>query len=150
MRWENISFERATWTIPAEVFKTGKTVTIALTDQAVAILNRRKQTAKTEFVFPSRSETGHMIDVRKHWTRLLKTANLEGVRMHDLRRTTGSWMAAGGTSLLVISKALGHSGTAATGVYARMNLDPIRIALTNAADAIQAAAARPPENSEKN
>lgn len=139
MKWENISFERATWTIPAEIFKTGKAVTIALTDQAMAILNRRKQTAKTEFVFPSRSETGHMIDVRKHWTRLLKTANLEGVRMHDLRRTAGSWMAAGGTSLHIIGKALGHSGTAATSIYARLDLDPVRLAISNAADAIQAA-----------
>ena len=51
------------------------------------------------------------------------------MRVHDLRRTLGSWMAAAGASLPLIGKALNHSSVSTTAVYARLQLDPVRVAL---------------------
>jgi integrase len=140
MRWDDVKLDRATWTIPGTEHKNRKSVVIALTDQALAILRRRKEISKSEFVFPGRRHGKPLVNLAKPWQRLLTAAGLEGVRMHDLRRTAGSWMAAGGASLHVIGKALGHSSTAATSIYARLDLDPVRAAITGAAAAIEAAA----------
>ena len=48
-------------------------------------------------------------------------------------------MAATGASLPIVGKALGHRSTAATAVDARLDLDPVKLALDKAAKAIQTA-----------
>ena len=61
--------------------------------------------------------------------------------MHDLRRTLGSWQASAGVSLGIIGKSLGHAhGSRATNVYARLDLEPVRTAVTAATSAILEAA----------
>jgi len=54
---------------------------------------------------------------------------IEDVRLHDLRRTVGSWIAQRGNSLHLIGKILNHSDTATTAVYARFGQDQVRAAL---------------------
>lgn len=143
MEWSEVNLLRAEWVIPGDKFKTGKETTVPLVPQAVSILERRKAIAKPgEFVFPGRRRGQHISDITKPWKELLTTAGLEGIRMHDLRRTAGSWMAAGGTSLHLIGKALGHRTTEATAIYARVDLSPVRTALSGAAAAIEAAATK--------
>ncbi len=51
-------------------------------------------------------------------------ARLDDIRIHDLRRTMGSWQARTGASLAIIGKSLGHKSQQATAVYARLDLDP--------------------------
>jgi len=58
------------------------------------------------------------------------------VRLHDLRRTLGSWAAMTGATTGIIGKALGHKSTQATAIYARLDLDPVRAAITTATAAI--------------
>ena len=58
------------------------------------------------------------------------------VRLHDLRRTLGSWQAAQGATAFVIGKSLGHKSQAATSVYARLDLDPVRNSVQSATDAM--------------
>ncbi|MBY0378265.1 MAG: tyrosine-type recombinase/integrase [Gammaproteobacteria bacterium] len=43
------------------------------------------------------------------------------LRIHDLRRTLGSWQAMNGSSLSIIGKSLGHKSLAATAVYAHLS-----------------------------
>ena len=66
--------------------------------------------------------------------RLLQLAKQEAaeddtLRLHDLRRTVGSWLAAGGASLPLIGKVLNHSNASTTQVYARLAEDATRAAL---------------------
>ena len=70
---------------------------------------------------------------------LLPEPLIPDLRIHDLRRTLGSWMAMNGTSLLVIGKGLNHRSSAATEIYARLSVDPVRDAMDGAAEAIQGA-----------
>lgn len=62
------------------------------------------------------------------------------LRIHDLRRTLGSWQAMTGASLAIIGKSLNHKSQQATAIYARLDLDPIRQSLTTATNAMLEAA----------
>jgi integrase len=70
-------------------------------------------------------------------------APLHDLRIHDLRRTLGSWQAVQGASLPIIGKSLGHKTATATQIYARLNLDPIRQSMQAAAAALLAQAHSP-------
>ena len=66
------------------------------------------------------------------WKTLLKNADLRDVRLHDLRRTLGSYQTIGGTSLTIVGKTLGHKSHDATQIYAKLNLDPVRDSMEKA------------------
>jgi len=136
MRWEDVNLERATWTIPDT--KSGNPVTLALATKAVEVLKRRKRAAKPpkEWVFPSHGVTGHLVEPKAAWANILKAAGIKDLRIHDLRRTLGSWQAAAGASLTIIGKSLGHKSTASTKIYARLHLDPVRASVQSAATAL--------------
>jgi integrase len=96
------------------------------------------------YVFPGgkKNQAGHLVSPKTAWERLCKRAGFDNLRMHDLRRTLGSYQAAGGASLTVIGKSLGHRSTASTAVYARLNLDPVRDSVNTAVAAMLAAASK--------
>lgn len=144
MRWQEISWDRATWTIPAEQAKSGETMDVALSPVVLRILENRKATSTGEWVFPGRGRTGHLVEPKSAWKRILKRAGLQDLRLHDLRRTLGSWQAATGASLPIIGKTLGHKSLSATQIYARLNLDPVRAAVNIATDAMLLAAGLKP------
>ena len=64
------------------------------------------------------------------------------MRIHDLRRTLGSWQTALGASGFVVGKSLGHKSIQSTAVYARLNLDPVRESVNAATEAMFKAAKR--------
>jgi integrase len=68
--------------------------------------------------------------------RILKEAGIADLRIHDLRRTLGSWQAATGANSYIIGKSLGHRSQQSTAVYARLNLDPVRDSVNKATDAM--------------
>lgn len=141
MRWEQVSLARKVWHIPKT--KNGAAQDVPLPAPAVEVLERRKKTAgDNPWVFPSpkKAKSGHLEDAGWAWTRLKNRANLPDLRMHDLRRTMGSWLAGTGASLPIIGKTLGHKSPSATAVYARLHLDPVKQAMDTATAAILAAA----------
>jgi integrase len=145
MRWEELDLAGAVWTIPAAKFKTGAEIRLPLVADAIEVLEARRAEVTGEWVFPSAtSKSGHMIDPREALARICKAAEVtEELHIHDLRRTAGSWLAAGGFSLPIIGKALGHTSQSATAIYARLGLDPVRAALeANAAAMLEVAGIR--------
>ena len=134
MRWEEVHLERATWEIP--VTKTGDRHTVPLSPEAVTILRHRKEHSVSEWVFPSHGESGHLVEPKRAWKVLLERAEIQDLRIHDLRRTLGSWQAADGASLSIIGKTLGHKNVSTTAIYARLNLDPVRQAVNSATRAM--------------
>ncbi len=144
MRWREIDFQAASWHIPDT--KNGTAHLIALAPSALALLQQRRQRVLGEFVFPARSATGHKINPQKGWQRILARAGIEDLRLHDLRRSLGSWQAATGANLAVIGKSLNHKDMKSTQVYARLNLEPVRQSVETAIDAMLAAAGLPGAN----
>lgn len=141
MRWEQINLATATWTIPET--KNGESVAVPLSPEAIRILETRRASVGGEWVFPGKGASGHLIEPKTAWKRILERAKIKDLRIHDLRRTLGSWQAATGASLLVIGKSLGHKSASATQVYARLNLDPVRASVNKATDAMLSAANGP-------
>ena len=116
---------------------------IGLTD-AIAEREKWSQAKRNEAVSVGATTLDHAI---KHAAKHAKTLGIDSeqffmrdVRLHDLRRTHGSWMAAGGASLPTIGKALGHKSVATTQIYARLNLDPVRHAVSQATSAMMQSA----------
>lgn len=128
MRWRDIDLEAGTWTIPGESSKNSSPMAVILPPEAVEILRGRKGNGSL-FVFEGAGRSGHIVEPKGAWGRILKRSGLENVRIHDLRRTLGSWMTIGGTSLSITGRALGHKTSQSTSIYARLNLDPVRTAV---------------------
>ena len=60
---------------------------------------------------------------------VLQRAGIEDLTPHDLRRSLGSRAAAGGESLVIIGKMLGHASLTSTQIYARLYLEAIKSAV---------------------
>ena len=67
---------------------------------------------------------------------IILPTGLMDIRIHDLRRTLGSWQAAMGANSFIIGKSLGHKTQNATAIYARLNLDPVKESVSKATDAM--------------
>jgi integrase len=132
MRWRDINFSTETWRI--EETKNGEAQTIHLPKQAIAILTARKLTSESPWVFEGSGTSGHLADPKKAWKRILSEAGIEDLRIHDLRRTLGSYQAATGANGYIIGKSLGHKSQQSTAIYARLNLDPVRESVNKATD----------------
>ncbi len=100
MRWDEINFTSQEWRIPKT--KNGEALTLPLIKEAIDILKKRKkeaeklelQTLQKEWVFPSQtSKSGHLEEPKKAWKRILQKANIKDLRIHDIRRTLGSYQA---------------------------------------------------------
>jgi integrase len=134
MRWEEVDFSINEWRIPDT--KNGDPVRVPLIGKALEILcDRSYLKESTPWVFPSGgSKSGHVQEPKKVWKRILERAGLTNLRIHDLRRTCGSYQAIAGTSLAIIGKSLGHKSPQSTAVYARLSNDPVRNSLEAAFD----------------
>ncbi len=161
MKWADVSLEGGFWRIPPEEAKAGETILVPLTPAVAGLLERRQEEAKERqkaaeqsetsgdnpWVFPGRpgGKKGHITEIQAAWKRICKRAGLEGLRIHDLRRSCGSWQAALGTSLHVIGKSLGHRNQATTAIYSKLDLGPVRNSLEAAEAAILLKAMRTPD-----
>jgi integrase len=126
--------------------KAGTPQTVVLVAPAVVVLQvRQVEAVDSEWVFPGRHAGRYLGEPGRAWKVLIERAGIKDLRIHDLRRTLGSWAAAGGASLQVIGKALGHHDISTTLVYSRLNLDPVRVAVDGAVQAMLAAAEKPTE-----
>jgi integrase len=131
MRWQDFNFDAGMWTVPGEVSKNGSPLTLSLSSTAIELLHERKKRvgSETAFVFPAKSRTGYMSAPKKMWGALLHDAGISDLRLHDLCRSLGSWLAMTGASLHITGTALGHKSTEATKVYARLQGDAVKSAL---------------------
>lgn len=133
MRWSNVDFKNGFIYSPDS--KNGQPIQTPLTTQSKELLESIKMTAESDWVLPSnKSASGHLEDPKRPWQDLLKRAGIENLRLHDLRRTQGSYQAITGASLNLIGASLGHKSQSATQVYARLTADPVRESMQKATD----------------
>jgi integrase len=135
MQWVDIDLRAGIWRIPET--KSGKPVVVPLVGPVMQLLEARRQVSHgSPWVFPSRGKTGHLVEPKSAWKRIIERAGLSDVRPHDLRRSLGSWMAMTGAGLPVVGKMLGHTQPTTTAIYARLSVDPVRQAAEKATDAM--------------
>ena len=136
LKWSEVDFERSV--LHLEESKTGAKL-IPLAPAAKLILAGAPTHEGTPYVFPAATGAGHYQGITKVWRAIRREAGLEDVRLHDLRHTFASFGAAGGLSLPIIGKLLGHSQAATTQRYAHLADDPVQRAATQIGDAVAAA-----------
>jgi integrase len=136
MKWTEVNLIEGTWRIP--MTKNGTPQIIPLPAPAIDLLQERRTLFdKTEvFIFPGSGLTGHLVEPKKAWAKILQRANIADLRLHDLRRTMGSWQAKTGASLVVIGKSLNQKSTQTTAIYARLDMDPVRASMNTATNAM--------------
>ncbi|MFP3120188.1 tyrosine-type recombinase/integrase [Rickettsia sp. R2] len=135
MKWEQVSFTDKQLYLPET--KNGDPHRLPLLNQAVEILQARKEQSISEWVFPSEtSSSGHLQEPKKAWKRICKKAGIENLRIHDLRRTIPSWMAMTGANQYVIGQLLNHRDPRSTAVYTRLATDTAREYMQKAVNAI--------------
>jgi integrase len=126
MRWSDLTWESQLWHIPKS--KNGEGYTVSLLPVVMEVFKRRRAEIadKGLFVFPGTGRSGHVVDVKKRWQEFRKRAGVPDLRIHDLRRTCGSYLAMSGVGLPAVAEALGHKSLASTKVYAKFDTSAVR------------------------
>ncbi len=123
LRWDHVDFENDVLRLPES--KTGAKL-VHLSAPALEVLSNLERRVGNPHVIFGAKPGAHLVNIKKPWQRIRKQADLEDVRLHDLRHSFASMAAAGGLSLPIIGALLGHSQPATTARYAHLAADPLR------------------------
>lgn len=125
MRWRDVDLDEGWWTIPKEVAKNGKSHRVPLSPLAIEILCQVQETTGSgEWVFPSRTRSGHPIMYLQKAAERVKAKSGVDFVLHDLRRTTASHIGSITSRRDIVKRILNHSeGGDVTAVYDRYTYD---------------------------
>jgi integrase len=98
--------------------KGGEPRQVALSPPAVEVLEALPRTDNPH-VFAGAFE-GTAVEPEDHWREVRKAAGLSELRMHDLRRSFGSWLGASGVAPKLIGTVLGHKTDITSRVYVQL------------------------------
>ena len=134
LKWEHIRGNRVR--LPDS--KTGAK-TIPLNGPALEVLANVKRVVGNPYVIVGTGDGTHLTDLQKPWRRIRKAAELEDVRIHDLRHTFASEAVMGGESLPMVGRILGHTQAQTTARYAHLADDPLQRASERVASSLKQA-----------
>ena len=100
--------------------KTGAKV-VYLGDPAIAVLERIDRRDGNPWVIAGRKPESHLTDLQHPWRRIRARADLDEVRIHDLRHRFASQAAMQGIPLPVVARLLGHTQVQMTLRYAHVS-----------------------------
>jgi len=123
LQWEWIDYEHRLAKLPDS--KTGQRV-LLLGEGAIALLNRLECVKGSPLVFPSSKGGTTPISIQKVWRGVRAEAQMDDLRLHDLRHNFASSAVSSGQSLYIVSKLLGHTQVQTTQRYAHLAPNPMR------------------------
>ena len=133
LRWSEVDRDR----LVLADGKTGPRI-VPLNTQARRILERRPR-GRSPFVFPSPRDPARPRSRNlPFWCRARREADIEDVRLHDLRHTHASHAVMNGVPVPVVSRLLGHSDVRTTLRYAHLGDREIEDAAERVGQAIAA------------
>ena len=110
VKWSEIDFEIATWTLPGEKTKNKSTHLVPLSTQAMTILMELAASrGESPYIFPNPKDKMKPMKSFQKAVDRVRTASKVPYVGHDLRRTASSHMASIGIPPHVIKKILNHS-----------------------------------------
>lgn len=125
--WDEVSFENATWTIPASRMKAGRPHVVYLSRQALDILITFKMCAGySDYLLPSNNQSSQKTMSQATLNRVIDAAvklaqeageRIEKVSVHDLRRTASTLLHEAGFNSDWIEKCLAHEQRGVRAVY---------------------------------
>ena len=135
-QWSQVDLERGILFLADS--KTGKKP-IYLSAAAQAVLATLPRIEGNPHIIAGAKDAAPRADLKKPWAAVKRAADLEGVRLHDLRHSFASVGAGASMGLPIIGKLLGHSQATTTARYAHLDADPLRRAVDTIGATISAA-----------
>lgn len=154
--WKQFDLKLGLWVKPSSHTKQKREHRLELDGPALVLLRELKErSSHPVYLFPGNPElrrkdaaldirTGQpqgitpRADLKRPWQTMCEIASLDGFRLHDLRRTTASFMISGGASLPTVGKTLGHTQASTTQRYAHISQSVQRKELTAAQERMAA------------
>jgi integrase len=125
LRWDYVDLEAGYLRLPDS--KTGAKA-VHLNAPARQVLHALPRVDSNPHVIVGGRPGAALVNLEKPWRRIRSAADLNDVRLHDLRHTHASVAVAGGLSLPLVGALLGHSQPATTARYAHFADDPVKAA----------------------
>ena len=135
-KWQWIDWEHHIIRLPES--KTGAKI-IYLGDAAIEVLEHLRSlphAKENPYVIAGGVKGQPLADLRHPWMRIRERADLDGVRLHDLRHTAASIGVSQGMNLPVIGRLLGHTQASTTQRYAHVGADPALAAANTIGDVV--------------
>ncbi|MUT70828.1 tyrosine-type recombinase/integrase [Stutzerimonas frequens] len=117
-RWEHVDLDAGQWWLP--ITKAGRGRYVALSGEAKDLLAALPSRGHSPWVFPGRDGDKPLNNPRKAFGRILESAGVEHLRIHDLRHSFASLAVNAGATLYQVQGLLGHSSAQMTQRYAHL------------------------------
>jgi integrase len=140
-QWDDIDWE--TGTLFVGLTKNGEPLLAPLSDPALARLKAIPRIADNPYIICGRKPGHPLTGLGRPLERIVQRAGLASIRVHDIRRTVGSWLAQAGVSLHLIGDVLNHRDLKTTLGYAYFQTQQRRDALTDHGNRVLSFAAEP-------
>ena len=134
LRWEHVDLEAGELRLPDT--KTGGRA-VPLAPSAVRLLESLPRDDDNPWVIAGKKPDSHLTDLQHPWRRIRARAELDGVRIHDLRHSFASRALALGEGLPMIGKLLGHTQLQTTARYAHLARDTVKASAARIGDSIE-------------
>lgn len=129
--WRDIDFVKRVWTVPKS--KNGRSRRIVLSSAAIAVLHDTRATAERLMlsvaqsapVFTNPKTRKAYNSFYLSWYAVRSVAQLNDVRIHDLRHTFASLLINKGVSIYEVQQLLGHSSVQMTQRYAHLTANTL-------------------------
>ena len=133
LRWDEVNLKRKE--LRLRQTKSGPR-TVPVLPAAVRVLSRRPRTPGNPWVIPGGNKGEYLKYIHDPWCKVRERANLEDVRLHDLRHSFASRALVLGESLPMCGKLLGHTRVETTARYAHVGDDFVKEAAVRIAASI--------------
>lgn len=138
LTWDRVSF-KAREVLFAET-KNGLPHSVPLSADAIRVLKALPRFEGNPYVLTARYGDGQRVNVSKAWRRIRVAAGLPHLRIHDLRRSVGSWLGAKGRTADMVGALLNHKSDITSRVYVQLaDLDVKRTLVSEHARLVRAA-----------
>ena len=110
---------------------------VPLTPEALQVLAGVVRVRRSPWVFTGSRPERHLATLTGHWRRVRERAEVEDVRIHDLRHSFASRALALGLALPMIGRLLGHTDVGSTARYAHLARDAEKVAVARVGGSIE-------------
>lgn len=115
-KWSDIDRQQRTLYVGRT--KNGEALLVPLSHAALKRLELIPRQEGNEHIICGALPGSPLVYIDSAWRRILKAAQLTDLRIHDLRRTVGSWLVQDGASLHLVGAVLNHKDPKTTAGYA--------------------------------
>lgn len=142
LRWVDVTLIGPRRSVTFRETKTGADHAVPLSERAAALLANLPRISGNPYVFAGAGGNGHLVGIDKTWRRIRDLAGVPYLRIHDLRRSFGSWLGEAGFTSKQIGSVLGHRTDITSRVYMALG-DQSKRAAVDAAAVLMENAAKP-------